>query len=1312
MKFRDLLLENWYPPYALYVVGSDTEMPITTDVGGVHIQFAKDEKISSEETEQTLNKMGPNDPSSAIINGDIIESNGTGDATDNVIKGKDLQIMTKLTNGCSEGSFESVGAVNCLSENTEHKVNGLDDGGKTSEDVLATGESVAVKASSIETVPHSPNTQDEEIDELLLLCENSITETGITVSPSEDKVLDSGDEEMAADSPKMSKSKSDHENDQKIDVDLENEENLADKDGDVTQNDEVMGADDEVMNGNDTDRIIEKTSESKLLQIESKFEASGKLTESCANNGLSESNKMTHCTDDSMNDGDENVNTDLPGSVNDKGVDNIQLSDSIENNRDVVEAGNSDTKIDADDASVVGVDDSQKSPDEIYERTIGDEINAIVNGSKDENASLNNPGEQDVLEVEIDAESEYNIIEFDDTKLDCDSVDENVLKSPPQSSDDTESSFPKSTKVTEDENLILDEGDDENSAMFSSKDSSLSSSCKSKSSSGALQIGKSFRDSFKCVVENALNHLSQSSGDDSQVEKLAPDKASNEPVVSDVRVASTTTTATSRNSGNLFENMSSALVTSAEHSVVKEDVVEDTVDAADNKNEDESIIELNQSETLSTSKTDNSILILENSDEEEVKDDTGNKEVGDDENIGTNKDCNQITDASQSDAVRKRVASPEANEPEAKRMKVPPPDVNDANSQPMSDFSSSTESVPVSDGYEAMDTSTGTSVSNDARTNNGTDSGDKPQNKKDFEAFMQAKFSLYLTKQMEKIIAPLRKRVQELKVSNEAWKATAIELRKKVEEAEVLINQNELQSKTNRRVSTRSIGLQVDNSKVAKMQQAAFAASTVIGHNRPVTPRKSPPTTTIPIRPNLMPANTTLTTSSNTMSQLVRQMQFVPSPATPPSVTNFAKQNQHQIIKPAGKAMMPATLPAVITSTGQRVVNANVVNSTIAQQINVATSGTIMTTNPRDVQLFPNSITVPVSAVRQNGPRFTSGVIGQPRLAVPAPTTLTTTTRPPSLQVIDLTGDDSLKKKPTGSVNIVRGPAPPQLVTGNIQGVMQQVRPLQQLPAGTGILVNNQGQAVYLRQNSAVPNTTPTIIYQAPAVSTSSRPPIVTLLQQPPAGSNVRSTIVQVPASSPLLQQASFPQTANVMKSPAVMPRQQITPALPAAPKQTAVQLPSSSSITVTPPPPKPVTVQTNTTKPTPIAVEHPAPLPLQPQSTLKNGKSVPPKPGLKISRVTQGIVLSWNMQVSLNHEEISRYQLYAYQESSAPPSTSLWKRVGDVKALPLPMACTLTQFQEGNRYHFAVRAIDSKNRVGPFSDPSSIHLQPSTSSS
>jgi len=123
----------------------------------------------------------------------------------------------------------------------------------------------------------------------------------------------------------------------------------------------------------------------------------------------------------------------------------------------------------------------------------------------------------------------------------------------------------------------------------------------------------------------------------------------------------------------------------------------------------------------------------------------------------------------------------------------------------------------------------------------------------------------------------------------------------------------------------------------------------------------------------------------------------------------------------------------------------------------------------------------------------------------------------------------------------------------------------------------------------------------------------------------------------------------------------------------------------------------------------HPAPLPPMPnpQPNSPTWKLLPPRPALKISRVANGIVLSWNMNLNLaSHAGISSYQLYAYQESTHQrPDPSLWKKVGDVKALPLPMACTLTQFMRGNKYHFAVRAMDNHSRVGQFSEPNSILL-------
>lgn len=125
-------------------------------------------------------------------------------------------------------------------------------------------------------------------------------------------------------------------------------------------------------------------------------------------------------------------------------------------------------------------------------------------------------------------------------------------------------------------------------------------------------------------------------------------------------------------------------------------------------------------------------------------------------------------------------------------------------------------------------------------------------------------------------------------------------------------------------------------------------------------------------------------------------------------------------------------------------------------------------------------------------------------------------------------------------------------------------------------------------------------------------------------------------------------------------------------------------------------------------ALRHPAPLPEETkQHHAPNLKAIPPAPDLKISKVENGIVISWKIEGYLSecYEEIASYQLYAYQETNVAPCTSLWKKIGDVKALPLPMACTLTQFMAGFKYYFAVRAVDIKSRVGQFSPPGSIML-------
>ncbi|KAL7013654.1 hypothetical protein ACKWTF_015506 [Chironomus riparius] len=100
------------------------------------------------------------------------------------------------------------------------------------------------------------------------------------------------------------------------------------------------------------------------------------------------------------------------------------------------------------------------------------------------------------------------------------------------------------------------------------------------------------------------------------------------------------------------------------------------------------------------------------------------------------------------------------------------------------------------------------------------------------------------------------------------------------------------------------------------------------------------------------------------------------------------------------------------------------------------------------------------------------------------------------------------------------------------------------------------------------------------------------------------------------------------------------------------------------------------------------------------------PAPTIKVEKVNNGIRISWridNFKAS-DHADVQSYQIYAYEEmpGSAKISTDDWKLVGDVKALLLPMAVTLREFNENQKFHFAIRAVDVHKRLGEFSEPKS----------
>ncbi|XP_029949887.1 activating transcription factor 7-interacting protein 1 [Salarias fasciatus] len=111
---------------------------------------------------------------------------------------------------------------------------------------------------------------------------------------------------------------------------------------------------------------------------------------------------------------------------------------------------------------------------------------------------------------------------------------------------------------------------------------------------------------------------------------------------------------------------------------------------------------------------------------------------------------------------------------------------------------------------------------------------------------------------------------------------------------------------------------------------------------------------------------------------------------------------------------------------------------------------------------------------------------------------------------------------------------------------------------------------------------------------------------------------------------------------------------------------------------------------------------------------SPPQQPQLKLVPSQTGIVLSWCVaETDRTCATVDSYHLYAYHQdnSSGNAAQQHWKKIGEVKALPLPMACTLTQFQSGSTYHFAVRAKDIYGRFGAFCEPQCTNVINSSSS-
>lgn len=94
--------------------------------------------------------------------------------------------------------------------------------------------------------------------------------------------------------------------------------------------------------------------------------------------------------------------------------------------------------------------------------------------------------------------------------------------------------------------------------------------------------------------------------------------------------------------------------------------------------------------------------------------------------------------------------------------------------------------------------------------------------------------------------------------------------------------------------------------------------------------------------------------------------------------------------------------------------------------------------------------------------------------------------------------------------------------------------------------------------------------------------------------------------------------------------------------------------------------------------------------------KRLPSQPEVTISKDNQkqGIVVSWNISDYSpgTFAEIKSYEIYAYEDNNAPPALTNWRKVGDVKALLLPMAVTLTQFNKGELIRDCTKKLQYQN--------------------
>nr|XP_055050150.1 activating transcription factor 7-interacting protein 2 isoform X2 [Misgurnus anguillicaudatus] len=102
---------------------------------------------------------------------------------------------------------------------------------------------------------------------------------------------------------------------------------------------------------------------------------------------------------------------------------------------------------------------------------------------------------------------------------------------------------------------------------------------------------------------------------------------------------------------------------------------------------------------------------------------------------------------------------------------------------------------------------------------------------------------------------------------------------------------------------------------------------------------------------------------------------------------------------------------------------------------------------------------------------------------------------------------------------------------------------------------------------------------------------------------------------------------------------------------------------------------------------------------------NLPQKPVLKLARIgaAKEIGIAWNVETKDPHvAEMDCYYVYVAREQKNN-TFSEWKCLGVIKAMPLPMACKVSDCKGDKRLCFIVVGKDIFGRYGPYSDIQSV---------